>query len=145
MDEPTQTEEPNITLPLRTFLNILWGYKKNVDLRERAVPGKEVIKILKAIPDYAQYYHIQENPDGEDTVWQKDEWRNCGAKTEERDTGLRVYWQGIEDIMNVISPRFPMFNREQLRPFVEGLIQRKEWQMLRELGVVTDELEKRIK
>jgi len=149
MDEPTNTfntpPEPEITLPLSTFLQILWGYKKGADLRERAIPGADIVALLSAVPDYQRYYHIQKNPDGEDTVWQRDEWKSSGLREEERDTSLRVYWQGIEDIMTVISPRFPMFTREQLRPFVEGLIQRKEWTMLQGMGVDTAELEKRIK
>jgi len=146
-DEPTNTfntppPEPVIALPISQFLQILWGYKKHADLRERAVPGEDIVEALRAIPNYEQWYHIQDEEGCESTVWQKDFWKGTGVREQERNKKLDTLWGGIDSVIETLRPKFPMFQREALRVFADGLIQERQWTTLRGMGVDTTELEK---
>lgn len=135
LPQPPEPTEPTITLPLSLFLTILWSYKKGTELRERAVPGKEVVALLSAILQGPQYFHIQRNLDGEDTVWQRGEWRNCGERETERNIALRALWAGIELVLDNLQPRFAMFTREQLRTVASDLISGEKWETLEGMGI----------
>ncbi len=71
---------PNITLPLPLFLNILWGYKKNAELRDRAVPGQEIVDIIQGVVGYENYLHLEHKPDALTSVWQLAEWKATGER-----------------------------------------------------------------
>lgn len=146
MDEPT----PTITLPLRAFLDILWGYKKGAELRERAVPGQEIVTILRSIPGYEKFYHIQDpksedSPDSLSTVWQLEYWRASGERQEIRKKENDVLYGGIDAMVDALLPKFPMLNREALRVFADGLVFNKQWPILQGYGIDTTELEKVVK
>jgi hypothetical protein len=80
-------KEPTITLPLRTFLTILWGFKYQGELRdyrERAYPGEEVINALEQqIPPEiaARFFKIvRPQPSVDAVVWHVDEWKRSGQR-----------------------------------------------------------------
>lgn len=143
-ESSTQPTIPEITLPLPLFLQILWAYKKGAELRERAVPGKEIVAILRSVPEHEQWYHIQDQEDCESTVWQREYWKGTGERTVERDAKLKVLWGGIDSVIEALAPKFPMFNRPALQQFADGLIQNKQWEVLRGLGVDTTQMEKEL-
>lgn len=90
-EEPTTPNaEPTITLPLREFLTILWGFKwkgELADYRERAYPSDAVILALEQqIPAEvaARYFKIvRPRPSVDAVVWEIGEWRKSGAREQE--------------------------------------------------------------
>lgn len=71
---------PTITLPLPLFLQILWGYKKPTELRDRAVPGQEIVDIIQGIDGHESYLYIQTQEGCATAIWQLSEWRSSGEK-----------------------------------------------------------------
>jgi len=126
---------PNITIPLPLFLDILWGYKKGVELRERAVPGNEIIAILSKIPQIEKYIYIQSNPEGLDIVWQLDEWKKSGEKQESLRQKTSELWDNIETVIQFLEPAFGILGREALRTLASDLVTNKKWNELRGMGV----------
>lgn len=100
---------PNITLPLPIFLDILWGYKKGAELRERAVPGEDVVNCIKSIPNYEKYVHIQAPKEGcsLSVVWQKQEWKMCGERQELVKHQLQTRYSRADLIAAKLREKFP--------------------------------------
>ena len=143
---PTSKENsiPTITLSLSLFLEVLWGYKKS-DLRDRAVPGREIVQLLEELgPVGKNYFHIQHQPDSEPTVWQKDEWKGSGEKISARDEALRKLWKGIDHVVETIRPKFPpVFSREAIRQMASDLITQEKWETLEAMGIDCSEYKKK--
>lgn len=139
-------EEPTITLPLSQFLDILWSYKKGSELRDRAVPGPEIVAALESqCPDpEGKYYVIQKT--GLETgvqpiVWQPGEWKTSGVPKMIRTVELKKRWGGIDSVIETLAPKFPMLTKDMLRALADDLIQKKDWSSLQAFGVNTEGME----
>lgn len=94
MSNAPSEAEPKVTISLKVFLQILWGFKfRNADYRERAVPQDEVIAALEQIPFEIAQKHFKivrpkaavERAEEEfnPVVWSMDEWKKSGAPDQE--------------------------------------------------------------
>lgn len=146
MDEPNipispPQPPPNITLPLSLFLEVLWGYKKGAELRERAVPGPEIVALLAAVPNYSEYYHIQRNAEGLDTVWQKEFWRTEGQRGEELREKMDTLRSAADIAADKIAEKlFPVMTKSAIKQLAYDLIHNKQWVTLESMGVDTGKL-----
>jgi len=140
--------DPLIPIPLSLLLPILWGYKKGADLRDRCVPGDDIIAIIEANvpPDVAAKHYVIQKPkagsNGElATLWHRDEWRNCGARQEEIKKNSEKFYGGMEKVLDELAPKFPMLNRSMLSQLAGDLIHKKDWATLKAFGVNTEGME----
>lgn len=131
---------PTITLPLTLFLDVLWAYKKGQELRDRSVPGAEIVALLEAIPGHEQYYHIQHQEDCQSIVWQREFWRSSGERIVQRNEALDRLWKGIDAVLDTLQPMFPMMGRDALRQLASDLITKEQWITLESMGVDTSKL-----
>lgn len=137
-------EEPTITLPLTEFLKILWGYKKNAELRNRAVPDAAIIEAIKAIPNYQDYVHIQEpkpeEPNFLPAVWQKSEWKESGerffAKREEHEKENF----NADMVAEAISKKLPMLDKPFIRQLAYNVCNTKDFSSLKAFGIEEKDL-----
>ena len=147
MTELLPSPDPLVPIPLSRLLQLLWGYKKGADLRDRCVPGEDIVALLDAhVPaDVAAKHYVIQKPkagsEGLSIVWQKDEWKTCGARDEERKIIKDKIFGGIEKVIDTLKPKFPMLTRDMIRALADDLINKKDWTTLQAFGVDTKEME----
>lgn len=134
--------EPTITLPLKSFLQILWGYKKHAELRDRATPEPEIIDALKAIPNINDYVFIQERPDCMATVWQISEWRSSGEKLEKAKQESDRSAYNVEVIYQTLmkNPMYSSLGNQFARDMAYNLDRNGDLAALAMFGIKKEEL-----
>ena len=137
-----------VNVPLDEFLTLLWGYRKGVELRERAIPGEVIVSCLKALgPRGAEFFHIQEGESkGTDktylsTVWQKQYWRTAGERQEARDKQFEI-WRILADEVTeaVVEKLGVVLGKAASRQLALDLIDKKQWITIESMGVNCDKL-----
>lgn len=141
-------EDPIIPIPLSLLLPLLWGYKKGADLRDRCVPGDDVVALLDAhVPAEvaAKYFVVQrapkDKPEVLTTVWQKDEWRNSGERQEAAKIASAKFWDNIDTIITTMQQKYPMFTKDMARQFASDCVQKKDWATLTAMGINVEGME----
>jgi len=137
-------DEPNITLPLSEFLKILWGYKKDAELRNRAAPDMPVIEALKRIPNYQDYVHIQEPKPGEPAhhpqVWQKSEWKESGERFYAKKEEHEKQNFNADKIAEAIGKKLPMMPKDFIRMMAHNICNSKDFKALEPFGITEQDL-----
>ena len=127
--------EPLVSVPLSYFLEILWGYRK-ADLRDRAVPRKEIVKILQTVPGINNYVYIQEQEGCETIVWQKDEWKRSGIPMENRKVEMAKHSDDAAKVYAALkASKIGMLPEEVLRTIAHQIVHLKSTEGLRSLGI----------
>lgn len=133
-------EEPTITLPLKEFLQILWGYKKNAELRDRAVPGEGIVSRLKAIKGYEEFVYIQEEAGIATTVWQKNEWKTTGERQLLQKAESEKFNYNTDKIFNALYKKLPHLNKAFLRNLALNSYNTKNLEGLAIFGITEADL-----
>ncbi len=133
-------EEPTITLPLKDFLQILWGYKKHAELRDRAVPGEEIVARLKAIKGYEEYIHIQEEVGMATAVWQKSEWKTTGERQVLQKIESDKFNYNTDKIFEALQKKLPHLDKMFLRSLALNSYNAKNLEGLAIFGITEADL-----
>ena len=133
-------DEPNITLPLKDFLEILWGYKKGVELRDRAVPGEKIIARLKAVKGYEEHVHIQEQEGAATIVWQKSEWKTTGERQVLQKIESDKFNHNTDKIYEALQKKLPHLDKVFLRSLALNSYNTKSIESLAIFGITEADL-----
>jgi|KBSSwiStaDraftv2_1062776.scaffolds.fasta_scaffold14219_2 hypothetical protein len=136
MDE----SEPTITLPISTFLSILWGYKKS-DLRDKAVPGKEVVALMEAVPNIQSLCYFQKQDGCETLVWQLDEWKRSGLPQEVLKAKMTKHSDDADRVYQVLKKsRVGVLGTDILRAIAHQIVHESNYIGLEALGIKREEV-----
>lgn len=152
MDEPTTatpaTTEPTITVPLRSFLEILWGYKhKERDFRDKAYPSDEIIKALESLPkEVAARYFIIQHPRPsvgmvDTAVWSKQDWQTSGYQEELAKIESAKFNYASDKLGEYLIAKFPIMDKAFLKSLALQIINQKNYFVLITLGCSEAEIE----
>lgn len=137
-------EEPTITLPLSEFLKILWGYKKDAELRDRAAPGDAIIEAIKVIPNYQEYVYLQEptpeEPKFQTQVWQIHEWKTSGERFYHQKKESEKQNYNVDAVSEAISRKLPMLDKNFVRTLAYGVCEKKDFSSLSMFGITEQDL-----
>jgi hypothetical protein len=133
--------EPTVSLRLSLFLEILWGYRKS-DLRDKAVPGKEVVAALEKLECGDKYFYLQKQDGCETIVWQIHEWRNSGQKFVEAQKKSEIYNYNVETVIEAMQKKLPMLGKEFLSTVARTALKNNNMELIYQLGVKEEDLRK---
>lgn len=132
-----QDSAQQITIPLHLFLQLLWGYKKGVELRDRAVPGQEIVEILRAqIPDLKEAgIYIEDKEDALSSVWQLAEWKSSGEKVILAKQASDKYVHNVELLAAAIFAKMPVLGMPFIRQLAHNVIHNNQWDSVKMFGL----------
>ena len=132
---------PNITLPLPLFLEILWGYKKHAELRERAVPGQEICEHIQAVVGHEQYIYLEHRPDALTSVWQISEWKKTGEKIVADKVKSDKYNHNVDTIEAALVKKLgSVMDRSFIRQLAHNLQLTGDFSSLAMFGIKEEDL-----
>lgn len=129
--------EPIIPVPLSVFLQLLWGYKKNVELKDRAVPGEQIVQLLKEYggPPTEGGFHFQEQEGAQTIVWQLAEWKTSGERQMTFKVESEKQNSNADTIAEAIYKKAPMLGKEFCRTLAHNLVKSKDFSCLAPFGL----------
>jgi len=134
-------EEPTINgIPFKLFLQILWGYKKNAELRDRAVPGEEVVALIKQVKGYEEFVYIQEEAGIATTVWQKNEWKTTGERQLLQKAESEKFNYNTDKIFDALYKKLPHLDKAFLRSLALNSYNAKNLEGLAIFGITEADL-----
>jgi len=146
MNENEQQPAPTITVPLREFLDILWGYRDRVDRRDKAVPNRTISEALATIPPEIakSYFHIQQEAEGLPIVWQIDEWHRSGQREIETKAASNQFNYQADKLTEWLVTTIPAFGRQEVgfvRALVFVIVRDGSYETLIPFGLTPEQIE----
>ena len=143
--------EPTITIPLRLFLQVLWGFKYSGsmgDYRERAYPGDEIINLLEQqVPAEVsvRYYKIvRPQPSVEAVIWHADEWRNSGQREAEKKEASDTFNKRADALTDWLLKKVPMLalnGKQFVRNLSFVIVTEGNYSALQSFGMTAEQIE----
>lgn len=133
-------ENETITIPVKQFLEILWGYRKS-DMRDKCVPDKNITEKLRAIPGIESAVYFQERSEGEGLtiVWQLNEWRRSGLPEQRRAIEMEEHSSAASKVIAALRKKIPL-DDSLLSPIAHQIVHDKNYDGLKALGISREEL-----
>ncbi len=119
------------------FLRLLWGYKKGAELRDKAVPGKEIVELIRnqVTDTKAANIFIQDIEDCESVVWQLSEWKTTGEKQLKDKENSDKYNHNVELLAAAIFKKMPVLGMPFIRQLAHNVIHNKQWDSVKMFGI----------
>lgn len=143
--------EPTINIPLRLFLQVLWGFKYSGsmgDYRERAYPGDEIINLLEAQipPEIAVRYYkiVRPQPSVDAVIWHADEWRNSGQREAEKKEASETFSKRADALTAWLLKKVPLLamnGKEFVRNLSFVIVKDGNYSALQSFGMTPEQIE----
>jgi hypothetical protein len=113
-----------------------------VELRDRAVPGEEVIKIIREqIPDLKEAgIYIEDIEGAQSVVWRYEEWRTAGERTAKMKVMSTNFNHNADMIAEAIFKKAPMLGLPFCRALAYNAVKLQDWSSLAPFGIDIEKL-----
>lgn len=143
--------EVTVTIPLRLFLQVLWGFKFTGslgDYRERAYPGDEIISLLEkqVPPEIADRYYkiVRPQPSVEAVLWHANEWRTSGQREAEKKQESETFSKRADALTAWLIQKVPMLalnGKQFVRNLSFVIVKDGNYASLKAFGMTEEQIE----